>query len=264
MNRMITSSYNVFHKFYMPCIILMVCFMIASCSGDKNAQKKHKDAEVQTTSLELKVYKDKKNEYFMFALPKGWTVREYSDPRTKVSFNHPSADGVFIRFIVREAPDETFNSMKHNDEITAQQMNSRGISCDVKETEFLGMQCSEISAQMPNNAGTTILRKFLVSGLHFNIQYSAPTQDLFKKYLDDSIESLETLVILKNQNNNPQRVKNQQIANYVRLAKLTAEIFSVTEAKDILKEALKIFPESKEIHDAIKELDKKAQKEGNQ
>jgi hypothetical protein len=197
------------------------------------------------------VFRDANNGYFMFLPPKNWTTEQYPDPRTKVAFNHPSVPGVFIRFIVREAPAESFDAMLSEDKQTANQMKARGISCEVEERNVHGLRCSEVVAQFPNDGGTMMLRKFLSGGLHFNIQYSAPTKALFERHRDEAMKSLETITTLKAGGNEPEKAREQQIAGRVRLAKLTAEWISVEEARDILEEARKEFPDSKLIQDAL-------------
>ena len=198
------------------------------------------------------MFRDNKNGYFMFLPPKGWTTQEYGDPRTKVQFNHPKDDGVLIRFIVREAPGETYDSMINEDRETASQMKNRGISCEVTEREVHGLKCSEVAAQFPDDGGTLMLRKFLSRGLHFNIQYGAPTKSLFQKYHDEAVKSLDTITVLKTGDNDPNKAKEQQIASRIRLAKLTAEWVSVEEARQVLEEARKEFPDSELIQDALK------------
>lgn len=229
--------------------LLISCFistMLLACAATSEA-----------TDNKGKVYRDSKNGYFMFLPPKGWTPQTYTDPRTKVAFNHPTIQGVFIRFIVREAPGETFDAMIRQDKEMSNQWRSRGISSEVKENKIHGLKCSEIFAQFPNDAGTTMLRKFLSGGLHFNIQYAAPSKALFEKHLDDVMKSLETITVLKVSGNDVTKAKEQQIANRVRLAKLTAEWLSVEEAIHILKEAQKEFPMSKLIQEAVKEMEEK-------
>jgi len=46
------------------------------------------------------VYEDRQNGYFRFTPPEGWCFTEYSDPRTKVVFFHPTIPEIKIRFIV--------------------------------------------------------------------------------------------------------------------------------------------------------------------
>jgi len=202
-----------------------------------------------------KLYRDTRNGYFMFLPPKGWTPQQYSDPRTKVIFNHPTDRGVFIRFIVREAPGETFDAMIDQDKQTSKQMRSRGIACEVKRNEPHGLKCSDVHAQFPNEAGTMMLRKYLTCGLHFNIQYGAPTKALFAKHLEQVTKSLEAVTVLKVPGGNVTKAQEQQIANRVRLAKLTAQWISLEEGRHILKEAQREFPESKLIRDALKEME---------
>jgi hypothetical protein len=204
------------------------------------------------------LFKDTKNSYFMFVPPTGWRAQEYADARTKVSFNNPDDSRVFLRLIVRDAPNETYESMKSGDEATARTMRGRGIPCKLTEGEFMGAKCVEISAEFPGGEGFTKLRKFMIAGLHFNIQFSAPTKELFDKHLDVAFGSLDTLVVRKAQAADPEKVRAQQIAHYIRYAKLTADVVNVQEAIGILKEAAEKFPESKDVRNALAELQTKA------
>jgi len=213
------------------------------------------DATSEKTDSEAGIYTDTRNGYFMFLPPRGWTPQTYDDPRTKVAFSHPTAPGVLIRFIVREAPGETFDGMVHEDRQVASEMRTRGVSCEVRKNDVYGMACSEVYGQFPNDSGTMMLRKFLTCGLHFNIQYSAPSKTLFDRYLDEATRSLETITVLKVSGRDVAKAKEQQIANRVRLAKLTAQWVSIEEGKRILREARKEFPESNLIEVALKEME---------
>ena len=201
-----------------------------------------------------KIYKDKKNGYFVFVPPAGWKNKEYRDPRTKVKFNHPSTPEVNITIIIKEVPAMDFQSIILADKERAHQMEAFGFSCKVEESEFLGFKCSLIMAKQKNNAGTTILRKFIAFGLHFNISYWAPTNTLFDKYLDEVMKSLNTITILKKNKDTSSKSKKQEISNRVRLAELMADHFSIDEAKRILEEAAIEFPDSKLIQDTIKAI----------
>jgi nucleoid-associated protein YgaU len=213
------------------------------------------DGHAQDKGAKAGVFKDTKNGYFMFLPPTGWTRQEYDDPRTKVQFNHASDAGVLIRFIVREAAGETYDAMIREDRETASQMKNKGISCEVMEREVHGLKCSEVAAQFPEDGGTLMLRKFLSGGLHFNIQYGAPTKAQFEKHRDAAMRSLDTITVLKIGNDDPKKAREQQIAGRIRLAKLTAEWVSVQEARQVLEEARKEFPDSESIRDALRELE---------
>lgn len=202
----------------------------------------------------IKVYEDKRNGYFMFAPPIGWQAYEYKDPRTKVRFSHPTAPGVFIRFIVREAPGESYYSMMLADMQMVHQVEAMGFSCKVKENEFLGMECSEVFIQSPKDSEITMLRKFLAGGLHFNISYGSPTKALFDRYWDEVMRSLDTIAIMKEFRSAPEKVQKQHIANRVRLAELAADHWNVDEAKRILADAAEKFPDNDLIRNAIEEL----------
>lgn len=213
----------------------------------------------QDTPKTKRAYTDTQNGYFMFLPPVGWKTENYSDPRTKVGFNHPNAAGVFIRFIVRQAPGETVEKMIEDDKRMAGQMKDKGLACEVKEMVWDGIKCSEIRAQIPNDAGTTMLRKFLTCGLHFNIQYSAPKKALYDQYLDEVTCSLDTITVLKGTGEDAAKAKDQQIAGRIRLAKLTTELGFEEEAVQILKEAQIAFPESDVIQNALNNFRQKSQ-----
>ncbi len=207
------------------------------------------------TKSEAKIFKDKKNGYFMFIPPQGWTTKHYRDPRTKVMFSHPRIRGLFIRLIVREAPGENYSRMVSQDKKMARQLKSKGISCEVKENVINGLRCSEIFAKLPNKS-ITMLRKFISGGLHFNIQYQAPNKTQFNKLRDKAMNSLDTITILKVSTGNKKKARDQQIANRIRLAELLVEQGAVKQAKQVLKEAQKEFPKSTLIQDTLKKLDK--------
>ena len=206
------------------------------------------------------IYKDTKNGYFMFVPPDGWRAEVAPDTRTKVSFVNPTDAGVFLRFITREAPGEDFARMKKEDEATARSMRDRGITCTVTETDFMGVNSTEISAEFPNGQGFTRLRKFIAVGLHFNIQYSAPSKTLYDKHLKEAMDSLDTIVLAKDHKPDTEKAQNQEIAHYLRFAQLTDENVSTEEALAILRQGAQKYPHSKEIQDALSQMDKKATK----
>jgi len=230
-----------FTRLLVSCIIFSLFMM--NCARSKDSDSK------------AKVCRDNKNGYFMFLPPKEWTPQLYSDPRTKVAFNHPVAREVLIRFIVRESTGETFDTMISQDKRIANQMKAKGISCKIQENDILGLKCSEVFIQFPNDRGTTMIRKFLSSGLHFNVQYFAPTKALFDKYRDEAMKSLNTIVILKVSTGDAEKAIEQQVAGRIRLAKLMAQLGNLEEARLILHEAEREFPNSKLIQGALKELE---------
>lgn len=207
------------------------------------------------TNLKTEIFKDKKNGYFMFLPPQGWTIKHYPDPRTKVKFSHPSVRNFYILFIVREAPGETFNKMIANDRQLAGQLKRKGISCEVKEKDFNGLKCSEIIAKLPDKS-ISMLLKFISGGIHFNINYTAPGETQFDKHRDTIMNSLDTITILKVAGGDLKKAKEQQIAGRIRLAELLAQNGDVKGAIQELKEAQKEFPESKLIQDLLNKLEK--------
>lgn len=233
-------------------IIIAILTVIAGTALSASAQV--------DTAKKGEVYKDTKNNYFMFMPPKGWKAELYPDARTKVSFVNPTDSRVFLRFIVREAPGEDFAGMKRGDEATAGSMRDRGITCTVIESDFMGVKSTEISAELPGGQGFTRLRKFIAAGLHFNIQYSAPSKTLYDAHLKEAMESLDTIVLAKEHKPDAEKAKAQEIAHYLRFGQLAAENASTDEALAILKEGAQKFPDSKELQDAVAQMQMKAGK----
>lgn len=192
------------------------------------------------------IYRDEKNGYFTFCPPKGWRVQEYNDPRTKVSFNHPDDARIFVRFIVREAPGETFAGMIKADEEMAQEFNAKGIPCNVEQTERLGVPSTKIYAEI-SGMGYTQLIKFIIFGLHFNIQFASPDKEEFDKYLNEITQSIDSIVVLVSLKPDSEKARRQQIANIVRLAELANEFGDNKNACLILKDGLREFLQDTEI-----------------
>jgi HEAT repeat protein len=227
--------------------LLALCLFALFCLGV--------DGQPEDEKAKAELFRDEVNGYFMYLPPPGWRVQKYADPRTKVGFNHPEIPGVFIRFIVSEAPGETFDAMLQADKRTAQEMRARGISCDLKEKRVGGRRCCEIVAEFPNDKGATLLRKFITSGLHFNIQYAAPSRSVFDQYRDDALASLESVVVMKAPERDSEKARTQRVANHLRLAELTAEWVSPEEARAVLLEAQRQFPDRELIEKALRQID---------
>jgi hypothetical protein len=205
------------------------------------------------------VYKDEGNGYFTFAPPKGWTIEKYTDARTKVAFRHPSDKSIFIRLIVREDPEYTFSEMKKDAENTAQQWNEKGASCKVALTEFLGVPATKTSAEIPG-AGSTVLWRCLIGGLHFNIQYAAPTKDLLARHLTEVTNSLDSIIVAHPSKVSVEKARKQQAASILRLAELAVERGDKDTACAVLSDGLREFPDDVEIKSRLAEYRGKKQK----
>jgi len=136
-------------------------------------------------------------------------------------------------------------------------MQARGITCTVTESDFMGVNSTEISAEFPGGQGFTKLRKFIAAGLHFNIQYSAPSKALYDKHLKEAMESLDTIVLARDHKPDSEKAKAQEIAHYLRFAQVTDEHVSTEEALAMLKQGARKFPDSKEIQEALSQMEKK-------
>jgi hypothetical protein len=198
------------------------------------------------------IFRDEKNAYFTFAPPTGWIIEKYDDPRTKVAFRHPNNKSIFIRLIVREEPGYTFSEMKKDAETTARQWTEKGIPRKVDVSEFLGVPATRTSADIPGT-GSTLLWKFLIAGLHFNIQFAAPNEKELAKNLDEVTHSINSIVVSRPSKIDLEKVRKQQAASIIRLADLAVELGDKDTAVAILKDGLKEFPDSAEIKSKLAE-----------
>ena len=98
------------------------------------------------------------------------------------------------------------------------------------------------------------MRKCVVAGLHFNIQYSEPTRVLFEEHLPEALSAIDTLVVRKADTTKSDKVRMQSVDHYLRYAQLTAEIVGIEEALAILKESSQLFPDDTRVADAIAEM----------
>ena len=196
------------------------------------------------------IYRDQTNGYFTFAPPRGWITEKYDDPRTKVAFRHPANKGIFLRIIVREAPGETFAEVKENAEETAKQFSSKGASLKVDTVERLGVPATTTTGEIPGG-GFTQLTRFLIAGLHFNIQYAAPSREDFAKHLALVRQSIDTLVVSGPTKVDVQKARAQQAASIVRMADLAVERGDNKTACLILDEGLRKLGDSGDIKNRI-------------
>jgi hypothetical protein len=195
------------------------------------------------------VWKDSKNGYFSFVPPKGWTVETYSDPRTKIAliaFRHPQNKSIFVRIIVREAPGETFDEMKQSADEAAAQYRTQGFKCVVERTECHGVPATITTADLGSTGYTKLLR-FLQAGLHFNVQWAAPTKDLLDINQDVIDKSIASIVANGPEKPNTEKALAHRAASYLRQAEIVMERGDKQTAQAILIEGNRLYPESSDI-----------------
>lgn len=198
------------------------------------------------------VWKDSKNGYFSFVPPKGWTIETYSDPRSKIAFRHPQNKSIFLRIIVREAPGETFDQMKQSADEVAAQYRTQGFQCMIEKTECHGVPATITTADL-GSTGYTKLVRFLQAGLHFNIQWAAPTKDLLDMNQDVVDKSIASIVVNGPEKPNTEKALAQQAASILRQAELVMEWGDRQAAQGILIEGNRLYPESSEIKKKMSE-----------
>lgn len=175
---------------------------------------------------------DRRNGYFAWCPPSGWKARPYEDARTKVAFHHPSAPEVFARFIVRQA-----DGASNVPSMTAVQgAEAIGAKCDLSQASLLGVPCKEVRMVLPNQEECE-LWIFVLGGLQFNIQYSAPAPSTFRAHYDAVRHALKTITVLNEWRRRAGKLRDQRLAGRLRYARLAADTFGAVEARRTLIEA---------------------------
>jgi hypothetical protein len=194
-------------------------------------------------------WSDRRNGYFSWTPPARWTVSEFDDPRTKVQFTHPAAPDTFVRLIVREAP-----GAGHAPPAEAlRRARAMGAQCRLSEGQLLGVPCSEVRMTLPSHEESA-LWLFAKEGLHFNVQFSAPSPAAFKAHYDPVRRALETIVVGRESGHGAGQVQAQRLAQQLRYARLAAETISVEEAQRALAAARLEFAADREAVAAIDAL----------
>jgi hypothetical protein len=222
---------------------------------------KHKPKKVSRSKRRsAAVYEDKKNRYFRFCPPQGWTCFEYSDPRTKVLFSHPLNPGVNIRFIVKEDLSANFFSLVlHQQKVMQEAQAAMGVTFQWKVAQLAGREMIETRVQSKDSE-VILNRLFIADGLYFNISYSAPTLAMFEAFFDEVDRALETVETLHKpaveDSQKLERVSRQEIAHKIRLAELAADIYDIEKARNIIAVLLSKYPDNKEVQKIAKDLEK--------
>lgn len=197
------------------------------------------DATAQTPAG---AYSDK-NHYFTFIPPEGWKSTEYSnDPRSKVQFDNPNTTSVFIRLIAAAAPphmkDANFLELMNQDLENLKARVGAGVSMQLTPGDFAGYPAAYVRQSVPGLEQELTL--FLASNVFFNIAFSAPTKSSLDQSRSLVQRSLNTIVV----KGAPTReaAREQQIARYLRLAQLLADMQNFAAAKSYLDEALQGYP----------------------
>lgn len=216
--------------------------------------------ESHPKTLTAKPYEDRRNGYFRFMPPAGWTCTEHADPRTKVTFHHPANPGVSLTFIVKDDPLASFASLVAYQQKTMKEIETGlGAACQMEITEIAGHKATAITVA-GKNGEAILLRVFLVKGLHFNITYTAPNKATFDAHREEVDYALATIELLPKSaadlGSMPERMSQQEIARELRLAELAADIMDLNKANRIVSELLMKYPNNKEVQKMAQDLEK--------
>lgn len=222
----------------------------------KYSSKKVSPPQTPSTTF----YEDKKNGYFRFIPPAGWTCSEQSDSRTRVTFTHPLNPGVHFRFIVKEDYFTVFAALALHQKKTIQEIEAEiGATCQMEVVEFAGQETIEIMV-VTKDFEVSLVRLFIANGLHFNITYYAPNKATFDASLDDVNHALETIETLNKSavdfGKKLERISQQEIAGELRLAELSADFIGIDKANKIIAELLRKCPDNKDAQKMAKDLKK--------
>jgi hypothetical protein len=154
-------------------------------------------SSLSSTSAEDRVYRDK-NGYFEFTPPAGWVLKEFDDPRSKVSFSVPAPVAGQSRAAITllAHPITGDINVKAEAENRMARLRQMG-AADAKTTTvpFAGGTAERVEGQMARQ--NTALRAFIFvnQGRSYVVQFAATPQD-FDTYWPAAEASLKTFVCL--------------------------------------------------------------------
>lgn len=192
-----------------------------------------------------RVWRDSKNRYFSLIPPKGWARQDYVDARTKVAWRLPADPRVLLSVIVRRAT-ESFEEVKSTAAQTAQGYRARGFPTVIAEEQIGEYRSVAISTDLPGGARSRIWL-MLASGLHLNVQFAAPSQDLFGKHLAAATGALQTILPLPATNSDQNQASAEALSWYRRYSFLLEALGEKAAAREIAAEGLKMFPDDPEL-----------------
>lgn len=231
---------------------------VASCSGTPATTGEGASTSTARTSAKARpsLYKDK-NGYFSFAPPTGWTRKDYpNDPRSKVEFDCPTAEGVLVRLIAEVAsPDLSGSNIVEAVRTQMEKARERlgpAVKMKIREGSFAGVRSAFAESSLPGQMEQQ-LRIFVVGSILFNIAYSAPNRATLEKYRAVAERSLDTLVFGRNVNIDPtsEAAQKQFVARHLRLAQMFAAAGDFNNARASLEDALQRYPKDTNLKRAL-------------
>ena len=190
------------------------------------------------------VWVDARNQYFTIIPPPGWTPQVYEDARTKVAWRHPRDSRVVLSIIARKAT-EDFAGMRADANRTAAGWRAKGLTMAVTE-EKLGDTPAVVSQAHLPGGGRARLFLFLVRGVHFNVQFAAPSDALFDANAVAAQASLESITAQPGKSN-PGAREAEELSWYRRYAFLLAKLGNKTASQALAREGLARFPGDSEL-----------------
>jgi Tol biopolymer transport system component len=192
-----------------------------------------------------------KNGYFTIAPPKGWRKKDFpTDPRSKVHFNCPPPNTASIGIIAR--PEEmTFDELiagkrKIQEDFKRQFPTGKIV---LSETTLCGFRTVKIEIEIPNTVKQELFF-FLANGLHFNLTYSAGSQQDFAKFRKIALNSLSSIKPRgENSTATAKEVEEGELASSIRQAQIIFNRMGVGEGLKAIKELSKQAPNNKRVND---------------
>lgn len=257
----------VFHRFTLALLLPAVALGCASCAVKERGRVQQapgaagrlvRPSPQGETPPEVRpsLYGDK-NGYFSFVPPDGWTRKDYpGDPRSKVQFDCPAAEGVLIRLIAEAAqPGVSSDNIVDATRNRADEARARlgpGTKTEVSKGTFGGFTAALVRSSLAGQMEQE-LTIFVAGNVLFNIAYSAPTTAMLEEYRDVVKDSLDTLVVGKQVSVTAggDQAREHFVARHLRLAQMFAKAGDFENATKSLEDGLERYPDDARLKQAL-------------
>lgn len=236
-------------------LIAIAAFLLNMAFGETGFSSPSE--EIESTAGETTaaaVFRDEVNGYFAIVPPVGWDFERTRDARTKVTWRQPESSNVLVRVIARRAT-ETTSEVMRGVKNTASRQQAAGIKTRFHE-ETLGSFRTAVVDQWPGRGFRSRIILFVDHGVHFNIQYAAPSEALFEQYEDEVSHALETIVALPGNETGAGRVEEEELSWYRRYSFLLMKLGETKAGQALASEGLAKYPDDPELSRLVKDSDR--------
>ena len=226
-------------------LILIVLISIVAVVDATNGAPPSRAATAAQPAATVAVFRDDTNGYFSLVPPKGWMFERSDDARSKVTWRHPVDNDVLLRVIARAATEDNAQVLRDT-KSTSTQYNQKGLKSVFAE-QRLGNYQTAVVDQWPSPARSRLLL-FVAGNVHFNIQYAAPSESLFRAHEAEAAAALESLSPLPSKaSGGANAVHREELSWYKRYAFLLSKLGDPQASQALAAEGLAKHPSDPEL-----------------